>query len=822
MSFINLSNEQINIAYSKENGCTIIKGAAGSGKTLVGIERTIYLATNYPYASKDDKILFLYYNKSLEREIVSKFEDHPNYAKVKNKIKISNIDKYIVDFLKNNTNFINYLSEKKMENLNGLFVSSNKINDNLKKVRIENILKEIDSKHFKIEDVPFLLDEINWLRQVVSKNEYSEEKFIRSGRGSKPRLTFENRKEIISILKKYREIHESFDNIKENTEYFNKKFIDFYDFFSSFLYFNKEKKFFLNKDCINHIIVDEAQDLSRLHFEFLKLLCPIGLNNSNTITLILDAAQSIYPVQAYLYKNIRTIGKLELKPLKKAKELGVNYRNIKEIFLEAKKLLEDEKDNEDQNPTLYDTQEKGLKPFYIEYESLEEELEETYNKIQMFVKDYNYNYGDITVIAPSIMREAITFFRDKNLLVARNNKILSHSNMSEENPEKNAKDYINISTFQSAKGTENKIIFILSLNNDIFEKINKQNDKTVEENFMENKKLLYVGMTRSKEILLMSSYHGKAKEMEVFDFKNFVLAKTDDDFKLIFNNEIHYSKNINNQNSRYLNISEVKKEEEKISNDVREFRKRLKEKAKNEIILNEIKEKKVYEVNYEDIEESINDRFPTANQSSIHTLINAEYSFKKITDKEINNEKLDFSNYINGYIISCETELRILYNFIVLNILKENNDAKITLGELITFFDKQKIKYPELYQLIKLINEKKLVKIRNKFQHRDEVIFKLSFDEVLNLRNFILDTLFKKILNISEKIKNKANLNKEIIEGIIETDYNKINGLYAIVINGEILALSKNYYPKNKNYKFVGNYKIIKGEKYFIIEKIEK
>ena len=70
MSEIILSNEQISVARYPENGVIRVNGGPGSGKTLVAVKRAIFLAKDYKYAEKDDKILFLFYNKSLKKTIL--------------------------------------------------------------------------------------------------------------------------------------------------------------------------------------------------------------------------------------------------------------------------------------------------------------------------------------------------------------------------------------------------------------------------------------------------------------------------------------------------------------------------------------------------------------------------------------------------------------------------------------------------------------------------------------------------------------------------------------------------------------------------------
>ena len=106
MSEIILSNEQISVARYSENGVIRVNGGPGSGKTLVAVKRAIFLAKDYKYAEKNDKILFLFYNKSLEKTIKKLFEVDKDYEKVKDKIEIESIDsffvrKYINEIVKN-------------------------------------------------------------------------------------------------------------------------------------------------------------------------------------------------------------------------------------------------------------------------------------------------------------------------------------------------------------------------------------------------------------------------------------------------------------------------------------------------------------------------------------------------------------------------------------------------------------------------------------------------------------------------------------------------------------------------------------------------
>ena len=115
MSEIILSNEQISVARYSENGVIRVNGGPGSGKTLVAVKRAIFLAKDYKYAEKEDKILFLFYNKSLKKTIKKLFEADKDYEKIKDKIEFESIDSFFVkEYLnKLNEEFLTFLKSAK-------------------------------------------------------------------------------------------------------------------------------------------------------------------------------------------------------------------------------------------------------------------------------------------------------------------------------------------------------------------------------------------------------------------------------------------------------------------------------------------------------------------------------------------------------------------------------------------------------------------------------------------------------------------------------------------------------------------------------------
>ena len=99
MKEIKFSSEQYSLIKNNKVGNFKITGPAGSGKSLILVERALYLLTESPYKEKGDNVLITFYNKSLKKTFYDLLSKNPLYEKVKNRIKIVNIDNYIYNLL---------------------------------------------------------------------------------------------------------------------------------------------------------------------------------------------------------------------------------------------------------------------------------------------------------------------------------------------------------------------------------------------------------------------------------------------------------------------------------------------------------------------------------------------------------------------------------------------------------------------------------------------------------------------------------------------------------------------------------------------------
>lgn len=787
MSEIILSNEQISVARYPENGVIRVNGGPGSGKTLVAVKRAIFLAKDYKYAEKDDKVLFLFYNKSLERTIKKLFESEKDYEKVKDKIEIRSIDSFFVkEYINaNNQEFFAYV---KKANNDKDFVTSY---DKERKERIENILlaKKEELKKFSPEDAEFVLSEIDWLRNCcyMKKEEYLE--ITRYGRGNQKKLQKEEKEEIYRILNLYR-------GGKKDTL----RYTDFYDIAFLFLYYfekeenrNKVKKY-------NHVIVDEAQDLSKIHFRFINLICEISKTSGNTISLFMDKNQSIYPEQAWIFGN-RTLKQVGIN-INKSFTLNRAYRNVKEIFDVAKKLnpeveVGDVPDTKNQNLTLTFSVDRGIKPFFIKYSDSEDRLNNLCKDIKTLVNEFNYKYDDISIIClnEQSIKEIQNSLQKEHISYVKKNKI---------------GEGINITTYHSAKGTENKIIFIPNIDElNASELTELYPDKTKEEILEELKKLLYIGMTRATEVLIVSSLKIELSEyqkklLEVFDFKNdFINIDTDfNDFYSVFNKEINKNENIEKNHSKFFEIKEVVEEEK--ASDV----------AIQKEIENLKPDKNEKNIDNKEIENEIETKFPSAHKSTKIGLVKAEKLFLR-ADK--NDDYFGSESF--EYLKSLECEIRTYYATIQEKVLNESYSKSEKLSTILNKLkDYSEFKTPvhECYKY-KVFNE------RNDLAHDYS---EYTYDDLLEIRELVKEKLLPKFIKASKKFKTNKGIDEFIVIGKLETSYNKIDikkkKYYTYYIkdeinNTEFPALSENRYEQNINYKLTVNKLMLKGNEYYRI-----
>ena len=842
MSNFIFSNEQKSIFEYDKNDVIQVNGSPGSGKTLVAIKKAILLAKKY-----DKKVLFLYYNKSLGYEIRRLFGTFDEYSLLKNKIVIDHIDNYIKICLTSPA-----LKEKlkEIKGRKNKYPKNKFDRESRMSLAIDEYKKHNKNSSFYRMDRDFLLSEIDWLRNCdFTKEEYLKNK--RLERGSLKKIDLKQKQEVLDILGYYRKV-------ENEVEYFQ----DYHDYMISALYYLRRKDLFLDEqNYFDHIIIDEAQDFSKLHLEFIKLISNIDNNTESLITFFMDINQTINIEKAWCLNNERNLEDANFE-IKEENVLYLNrcYRNVEEIYSAAEKLL----DNNCYKSSNISIDERGIKPLRLKSRTLEEEINNVITIIDILINKYQYEYSDFTIIS--------------QFTTNLEEKLKNKFPITTKNENSNS---INLTTFYSAKGIESKVVFILGLNDEYFpsKKIFplKSNDEIIEE----GKKLLFVAMTRATELLFLSSLQKESPIFSLFDENDFInLDFENNNFDIIFGRELSTNKNITteNESKRYDIIKEIKEFEKRIISEIQSLRKEtslkfedlkkseaVKKESKNiedekdkeepkiiekevikeveKIIKVEVPVEKIIEkekivevkvevekevnkieklINPEKIEEEIRKSFPLASETTQNELIGAEinYNINYINkDNQALLKRMNLKYNTVAYIIALETELRDYYSKMCsAKIISEKFNDSITLGGLIL-----KLKENPVFKIpVDDFYKKDLLNLRNEslHVHADNAKF-IDFEQLKEVRKTIMNDLLKRfILGFhSLKIKNKDNtdLKKSVINAKMVTrgesydssikKYKNFKGFYSCIledINGKQYgAVTKFTYELEKFYKFI-------------------
>ena len=830
MSNFIFSNEQKRIVEYDKNAVIQVNGCPGSGKTLVAIKKSLFLANKY-----NKKVLFLYYNKSLGFEIKRLFESFDEYSLLKDMIIIDHIDNYIKICL---TSPILRESLREIKGRKNKYPKSEVDRQNRMSIAIDEYKKHNKTSSFYRMDKEFLLSEIDWLRNCdFSKEEYLSNK--RLERGSIRKIDLKEKQEILDILNYYRKI-------ESENEYFQ----DYYDYMISALYYLKRKDIFLdNENYFDFIIIDEAQDFSKLHLEFIKLISNIDNNINSSITFFMDINQTINIEKAWCLNKERTLKDANFN-IKNEDILYLNrcYRNVEEIYSIAEKLL----NNNYYKNNSTTTDERGIKPFRLKSKTLDEEINNIITIINILIKKYQYEYSDFTIIS-QFSKKLEEKFKSKFKTTTK-----SENNNS-----------INLTTFYSAKGIESKVVFVLGLNNEYFpsKKIFPlmSNDEIIEE----GKKLLFVAMTRATKLLFLSSLYNESSIFSLFNKDGFInLDFENNNFEIIFGRELSTNKNITTENKseRYDVIKEIKEIEKSILSEINNLRREtslkfedLKNSEKNneepkiiekevikEVPIEVVKEvEKIIEVkvpvevikkvevekvvekeieidkiekliNPEKISEDIKKNFPLATETTQNELIDAEINYINIDNQPI-LKKRNLKYGTVAYIIALETELRDYYSKMCNSkIITEKFNANITLGGLLKELEKNSVFKNPVIDFYK----KNLLNLRNSslHVHTDKEVF-VDFEKLKEVRKNIMNDLLNKFIKAFNSLKNKKenSLKTSIINAKMTNKgktfdssikkYKNFKGFYGCILEDtsgvEIGAVTKFNYEIGKFYNFI-------------------
>lgn len=268
-----------------------------------------------------------------------------------------------------------------------------------------------------------------------------------------------------------------------------------------------------NANRYTHIIIDESQDLTRVQLEFLNEL--YWEKNHSSLMFVADNTQSIYP-QSWLGKG-RPYTTIGYDMSGKSRSLSKNYRTTTEISTAAFNLIEADENIQSNvdfvKPALIDRH--GHPPIYRFFRSPGQQAKFIAEEIAVLRNDYALS--DICVVARGNrqIESAAADLAEAGIAC----EILQSQNPDFES------DKVKLVTMHSIKGLEFKVIFLIDLNKGLIPKElyeDEDDQKTVDS---DERKLLYVGMTRSNELLYMSSVGAPSKFIKEINMNHMRMKK---------------------------------------------------------------------------------------------------------------------------------------------------------------------------------------------------------------------------------------------------------------------------------------------------------
>lgn len=494
-----LNTEQRKIVELEPTGHLQIKGVAGSGKTTVSIRRVPFLLSHYCH-EKDDKVLLVTFNKTLLNYIkyqYEKVEDEEDYQlnffeKDHNRVTITTVDSLMNSYYwkANKGRQFSYVSNSQEYKLMGQAVFQ--VKDKFPKV-----------KFLSPKLISFLLDEIGWIKSCGIEDLKDYQVIDRIGRATDskdaPQKLLKNsntREAIYTLMEEYDKllVHE--------------KLIDFPTM--NLMALDEAR---LKHEKYTHIIIDESQDLTKVQLEFLKTI--YNEKPYSSIMFVADNTQSIY-THSWLGKG-RPYTSIGYDMSGRSRMLAKNYRTTTEISSAAISLIENDEGIQNNvdfvKPSLYDR--KGHSPIYRNFINSTQQYDFLVEEIKNL--ESQYNLSEICIISRynNSLDDCMIYLKNAGVPCEKIER--SNSNFESEK--------VKLVTIHSIKGLEFKAVFIIDLKHGILPRVSSSSLDNDSNMLSDERRLLYVGMTRANELLYMLSYNKQSEFIEDIDFNYLRMKK---------------------------------------------------------------------------------------------------------------------------------------------------------------------------------------------------------------------------------------------------------------------------------------------------------
>lgn len=436
-------------------GPALIEGGPGTGKTIVGIHRAVYLAENVYKAEDNKKILICTFSKKLSKTISEKVDKLINQHGVKNNIDVLGVDSFILQMLQRTYGQVPQVKPLAFTNLID---------------KLYDTLKPKGSREFYINEFHEVIEKHN----IKTLEEYLDVDRLGTG------MPLARSGRILA----WQFIKTLLDEKQNNQIY---TFID-----RAYLLLNGLQTGEIIPQ-YDSIIIDEAQDLEAVK---LKALCKCVKSEANNVFILSDLNQRIFKLTSWKKDS-------EINIVGRTHYLSVNYRTTKQINDYAQYQFV----NSEMTTTHireYKSVVNGLDPIIEEFKSESEQYKFIVNKINELVGQ-GYKTHQICIVCPSKeeckqIESVLTFSNIKSMLLF--NDIAPYVGSE-----------ICICSINGVKGLEFSVVIIYNYNN-----IGKGRLKDIKSAQVRNNytKLIecekYVAATRARDELIITYLEDGEKE----------------------------------------------------------------------------------------------------------------------------------------------------------------------------------------------------------------------------------------------------------------------------------------------------------------------
>lgn len=474
-----LKGEQLIAWTAKTTSPMLIKGGAGSGKTIVAMLRAIYARRmSMETLFGKGRVAFLTYDRQLSKEIEAALSD--------TNVSVMTVDAWVHRYLR----AIGDDLSKRLPTDSG---AARLFNDSFQKAWV-TVFPVGDKRAVATKSRRFYLDEISWMK---GRGIDSEEVYLssdRSGRGSAARLGVDDRK----LIWQLRESYERF---------YSQSGLETFEDRASRAWRIVQAKGIPDGLMFDHVVIDEAQD-----FNYIKLRLSVEMTRGKTpdekgLTLVADVAQEIYRT-GFSWKDAAiAVQGGRTRVFKK------NYRNTKQIAAAAYSLILHDADHDEMTEMLLPSKE-GDKPqiwFCGENSGAAGQ-----NQMRQAILNAIESLTGTRVVAAYTRTEVEEWkeFFDANGFSVNIKDPIGRIPINSRVNAQTAKGIVYLRTFHHLKGLQFDHVFLSGMNDETF-----RVDPGDEKGDTVLRKLVYVGMTRACKTLTMFSWSKPCKYLREIDSK---------------------------------------------------------------------------------------------------------------------------------------------------------------------------------------------------------------------------------------------------------------------------------------------------------------